>query len=445
MMLHYSIALIIAGSLCLASPISLTKRATASSGNFNVISIGVNGFPATFDPSGIPAINKTINMMYIGTKISHGGYDIVNVQEDFDYHATLYQYDNHRFRTATSGGVPVGSGLNTLSNYSWIDFSRIDWYFCGGACVAKQGFTFMRMRIEEGVYIDMINLDTNAWTDPADQMARRWNIEQVSDFINVNSVGNAVIVCGNTHLRYTSSRDNIRVLTAQNGLTDAWVQAIGGKAPAAGADPMICPEGVPLDINCEDEHNVLYRGSHFIDLTSLGFYYDTPIFLSQEGSVLTSQNPIRVEFAWSFKSELRQSDLYGGAHGTWFNDLPLVPSAPKLASIVLRGANRLDGFTLTLTSGRTFTHGGSGGTAYILDLASDEYIKTVKLCWNKHINGHTRIFYAKATTNKSKMIQVGQWSPHCATSVAPSGYGVVGTYGQDGQEIDQLGFIYAPQ
>jgi hypothetical protein len=45
--------------------------------------------------------------------------------KDFNYHATLYANDNHTFRTATSGGVPFGSGLNTLSNFDWLDFTRI--------------------------------------------------------------------------------------------------------------------------------------------------------------------------------------------------------------------------------------------------------------------------------------------------------------------------------
>ncbi|CUA68615.1 putative protein Mb0912 [Mycobacterium bovis AF2122/97] [Rhizoctonia solani] len=357
-------------------------------------------------------------------------YGIINVQEDFNYHATLYKYDNHPFRTATSGGYLVGSGLNTLSKYSWIDFIR--------------GFTFMRVRMDEGVYIDMINLrvDDATTTGPDDQKARRLKIHQIADFIEANSAGNAVIVFGDTGSRYTRRGDNIRMFAAQNGLVDAWVQAIGGDPPIACAEPNVCPEGVPANISCEVGDKVLYRGSPIIDLKSTGFFYDTSRFLSPKENLLTDHNPVRVEFGYLLKDGLRQSDLYGGPHGTWFNDLPSISVDSKLTSITLRGGNRLDGLTLTLASGQTFTHGGSGGKAHSLNLTSGEYIESVKLCWGQK-DRHTRIFYSQAITNSGKDIQVGKVTGNCATATAPSGYGVVGSYGQDGDEVDQLGFIYA--
>ncbi|KAG8706545.1 hypothetical protein FRC11_008157 [Ceratobasidium sp. 423] len=171
----------------------------------------------------------------------------------------------------------------------------------------------------------------------------------------------------------------------------------------------------------------LSKGSPIISLKSSGFFYDTSRFLSPEGNTLTDHNPIRVEFAYNLASGLRQSDLYGGPHGIWFNDLPSIPSSPRLSSITLRGANRLDGLSLTLASGQTFTHGGSGGDPYSLTLASGEYVTSVKLCWGAR-DGHTRNFYAQATTNQGKSAQAGKTASDCATATAPSGYGVVGTY-----------------
>ncbi|CAE6492614.1 unnamed protein product [Rhizoctonia solani] len=442
-MSRISIVLLAACALCLAA----TKQRSASSGNFNVLSLSVNGLVAILDPSGISDKDKTRNTMYMGMALSLHNYTIVNVQQDFDYHKALYQYDKHRFRTITSGDAPSGSGLNTLSNYPWVDFSRIEWFVCSEACLTSQGFTFMRMRIDEGVYIDVINLEANPGTKSADRMARHSNIQQargLSNFITFNSYGNAVIVFGNTNSHYTRSDDNIQFLITENGLTDAWVQATGGKAPTPDAGADVCSDGIPVDISCESVEKVLYRGSPAISITSSGLYYDTSRFLSPEGNTLANRNPIRVEFQWGLNSALRQSDLYGGPHGTWFNDLPLLPLSPKLSSITLRGGNRLDGITLTLTSGQRFTHGGTGGTATSLQLFSGEYITSVKLCWGKR-NGHTRNFYAQATTNQENVIQAGQMTDDCATAIAPSNYGVVGTYGQDGKEIDQLGFLYAPQ
>ncbi|KDN35964.1 hypothetical protein RSAG8_11175, partial [Rhizoctonia solani AG-8 WAC10335] len=455
------------GLLCFAAARS-PKQAAVSKTTFNVMSMSVAGLPAVLDPLGPSDHDKERNTMYIGMKMSQYDYGIINVQEDFSHNKALYLNDNHPFRTKSSGDAPSGSGLNTLSRFDWVDFSSIPWDVCSAAseesfdCIVNKGFTFMRVRIDEGVYIDMINLDTNAGTESDDQVARRSNIRRVANFIDANSAGNAVIVFGNTHARYTqyapslpfpsihlssehySSKDNIRLFTTQNALIDAWIQAIGGNAPVSDVDAIACPKGVPPNISCEVEDKVFYRGSPLINLKSSGFFYDTARFLSPEGKTLTDRNPIRVEFGYTLKSGLRQSDLYGGPHGTWFNDLPSIPSSPKLSSITLRGGDRLDGLTLSLTSGQVFTHGGSGGDSHSLAFASGEYVTSVKLCWGKK-NGHTRNYYAQATTNKNRTVQAGKATSDCATSIATSGYGVVGAYGQDGHEIDQLGFIYGQQ
>ncbi|KAG9088416.1 hypothetical protein FRC06_002051 [Ceratobasidium sp. 370] len=380
-------ALLIAhgGLLSLAAPTAdLTGRASAASGAFNILSMNVAGLPEILNGNGESG-DKTTNTMLIGQDFAKYNYGIIHVQE---------------------------------------------------------GFTFMRLRIDEGVYIDFINLHADAGTEAGDETARTANIKQVADYINANSVGNAVIVYGDTNSRYTRAEDNIRLFTTQNSMTDAWVQAIGGTAPAAGAGALLCPTGVPADIKCEVVDKVFFRSSKFITLTSRGFYYDTARFLSTDLATLTDHNPIRVEFSWALPSNLRQSDLYGGPHGTWFNDLPSLPASPKAASITLRGGSRLDSISITLTSGATFTHGGTGGTANTLTLSSGETITSVKLCWGTY-NGQTRNFYALATTSTGRTVSAGATTSDCATATAPSGFGVVGTYGQSGDEMDQLGFIYA--
>ncbi|CAE6450469.1 unnamed protein product [Rhizoctonia solani] len=438
------------GLLCSAVPtLGLKARASAASGTFNILSMNVAGLPEILNGNGESG-DKTTNTMLIGQDFAKYKYDVIHVQEDFNYHATLYQYDTHVYRTATSGGVPFGSGLNTLSNYDWVDFSRIKWDTCSNAsesdCLTPKGFTFMRLRLDEGVYIDFINLHADAGTEAGDEAARTANIKQVADYIDANSVGNAVIIFGDTNSRYTRSEDNIRLFTTQNGLTDAWVQAIGGTAPAAGSGALVCPDGVPTDTKCEvvDKIFISFRGSKFLALASNGFYYDTARFLSTDLATLTDHNPIRVELAWSLTSTLRQSDLYGGPHGTWFNDLPSLPSSPKVASVTLRGASRLDAIAIKLTSGASFSHGGTGGTAYSLTLSSGETITSVKLCWGQY-NSQTRNFYALVTTSAGRTISAGTTTGNCATATVPSGFGVVGAYGQSGDEMDQLGFIYAKQ
>ncbi|CAE6478435.1 unnamed protein product [Rhizoctonia solani] len=424
-MLWRSISFLAALLLCSAAPTNITEHAFATSGTFNVLSLSVNGLPDVLDPLGASGAEKNLNTKYMGIALSHYDYGVVNVQKDFNYHTMLYQHDNHSFRTKFSGG-PDGSGVAMNLDLN------------------TTGFTFMRVRINEGVYIDMINLHADAGIKPGDEEARCWNIPQVSEYISANSVGNAVIVFGNTNSRYTRSKDNLDLFISQNSLTDAWVQANKGKVPAAGTDAIVCPKEVPSNISCEVVDKVFYRGSPAINLDSLGFFYDTSRFLSPKGKMLTDHHPVRVDFEYTLRNGLQQSDLYGGPHATWFNDLPSVHPSSKLAFIILCGASRLDSLILKLKSGEMFTHGGSGGDCYLLLLRPEEYITSVKLCWGKK-GAHTRIFYARASTNTGRPIRAGTATNDCAIANAPAGYGVVGTYGRAGDEMDLLGFIYAQQ
>lgn len=101
--------------------------------------------------------------------------------------------------------MPFGSGLNTLSNFTWIDFERITWDECSDAseddCLTPKGFTFMRLRLDEGVYVDTYNLHADAGIEDGDEVARTANIQQVADWIGNYSMGSAVLVFGDTNSR----------------------------------------------------------------------------------------------------------------------------------------------------------------------------------------------------------------------------------------------------
>jgi len=131
-----------------SSELSVTSSArAASTGTFSVLTYNVAGLP-----EGLSSSHPEANTSEIGQRIRN--YDIVHVQEDFNYHATLYANDNHAYRTPTSGGVPFGDGLNTLSKFPYTDFQRIKWNNCNGTdCLTPKGFTYSRIRIDEGIYI----------------------------------------------------------------------------------------------------------------------------------------------------------------------------------------------------------------------------------------------------------------------------------------------------
>jgi len=55
---------------------------------------------------------------------------VLKFRLDFAYHAYIYAKDNHPYRTPTSGTAAIGSGLNTVSHFDWIDFVRVKWATC---------------------------------------------------------------------------------------------------------------------------------------------------------------------------------------------------------------------------------------------------------------------------------------------------------------------------
>ncbi|MFI9545533.1 jacalin-like lectin [Streptomyces sp. NPDC052016] len=414
-----------------------SPAAAATTGTFDVLTYNVAGLPEGLS-SGSPETNTPL----ISPRL--GAYDIVNVQEDFNYHAALYAGDDHPYRTATSGGVPFGDGLNTLSDVPFEDFERVKWNACTGTnCLTPKGFSLARVRLAEGAFLDLYNVHTNADATDDALAARRANIEQLSDFIQANSSGNAVIVMGDTNTRYTRAGDNIRTLAGENGLTDAWVQLVkGGTPPAQGADALLCPTSAPPN-DCEVVDKILYRGSRLLSLTATRYGNAWASFLDSAGGNLSDHFPHTAAFSYTLNPSLRAGDFFGGPHGTAFNDADDLPAAPSPRTLTLRGGSRLDAVSLAHDGGTTLAHGGTGGTASSLTLATGEHLTSVKLTQGQK-NGRTRLFSAAFTTDKGRTLSAGTATSDAKTFTAPSGWQIVGFTGRSGDEVDKLGVLYAP-
>jgi hypothetical protein len=425
----------------LSAVFTTPAHAAATGGTFDVLTYNIAGLPEILSSA---ATDRVASTRTIGERIS--SYDIVNVQEDFNYHAHLYATDTHPHRTPTSGGVLFGSGLNTLSSspYDEADFERVTWSSCdfgSGDCLTPKGFTFMRVRLAEGVYIDVYNVHTDAGSEPGDIAARTANLNQVTAFMRSHSAGNAVVVMGDTNTRYTRG-DNISEFVAANQLVDAWVQlARGGVEPAKGSPTLGCDAANPTN-DCEVVDKVMFRGSKFINLSATSYNNDHAKFREDgTGLALSDHFPIAVNFAWSTNPAYTLSEQHGGPHGNYFNDINSVPEGAQATAISLRAAKRVDQVGVTLSNGTTLSHGGTGGRYSSLTLAGNEYVSSAYLCQAKH-SGHTRVFYAKFTTNLGRTLAGGTTTDNCVTRTAPPGWQIAGFHGRSGNEVDKVGFIY---
>ncbi|MGW1910471.1 jacalin-like lectin [Streptomyces sp. NPDC002076] len=428
------------GGLTAAAP----SAVAADSGTFSVLTYNVAGLPEGLSSAPTPRESSTTA---IGQRIAP--YDIVHVEEDFNYHSFLYAGDTaHAYRTPTSGGAGIGSGLNTLSKipYDVDDFERVHWRSCqydSGDCLTPKGFTFMRVRLTEGVYVDFYNLHTNAGTNDGDLASRADNLSQLTDFIKTHSAGNAVVVMGDTNTRYTRTGDTIAEFASANGLTDAWVQLIrGGTPPAKGSDALVCDQsGATVPNTCEVVDKILYRGSKLVSLNATAYNNEHTRFLTDNGLMLSDHDPVAVDFSWSRSAAFQLSDQFGGPHGDYFDDIDAVPAGGHATTVALRSGARVDQMSLTLAGGTTLTHGGTGGAASSLTLGSDEYVTSAYLCQGQK-DGHSRIFYARFTTNLGRALAGGTTTSDCVTRTAPSGWQIAGFHGRSGDEVDKIGFIY---
>jgi hypothetical protein len=422
--------------------VPVARPALAAGGTFTALTYNVAGLPEGLSSAPTPRDTATTE---IGRRLAP--YDIVHVQEDFNYHANLYAADAHPYRTPTSGGAGIGSGLNSLSDHPYDagDFERVHWNSCqldSGDCLTPKGFSFMRERLADGVYVDFYNIHTNAGTNSGDQASRADNLNQLSGFIAAHSKGNAVIVMGDSNARYTRTGDTIAAFAAANGLTDAWVKLErGGVAPAIGADPLVCDESAITD-TCEVVDKVLYRGSKLVTLNATAYHNEHAGFLeTSSGLMLSDHDPISVRFSWSANAAFQLSEQFGGPHGDYYTDIDAVPAGARASVLSLRAGRRVDQLGLTLTTGAVLAHGGAGGTAKFLTLGSDEYVTSVKLCEGKY-GDRTRVFYAQFTTSAGNTLAGGVTTSDCVTRTAPGGWQVAGFHGRSGDEVDKIGFIY---
>jgi endonuclease/exonuclease/phosphatase family metal-dependent hydrolase len=433
------VALVLATAV--STVVSPAAARAADGGSFSVLAYNVAGLPEAISSAPTPRDPATTA---IGQRI--GPYDVVHVEEDFTYHAKLYAADQHPYRTPTSGGAGIGSGLNTLSSlpYDADDFERVRWTSCrldSGDCLTPKGFTFMRVRLAEGVYVDFYNAHTNAGTNDGDQASRASNLAQLTAFIRTHSAGNAVVVMGDTNTRYTRAADTIAGFASDNGLTDAWVKLVrGGVAPAPGSPALLCDQEVVTN-DCEVVDKVLYRGSELVSLDATFYHNEHAEFLDSAGRMLSDHDPITVRFGWTRNPALRLSDQYGGPHGNYFTDVGAVPAAARARTFSLRSGSRVDQVAVTLENGTTLTHGGTGGTAASLTLGAGEHVTTATLCQGEY-GGTTRIFSARFTTDLGRTLAGGTTTADCVTRTAPDGWQIAGFHGRSGDAVDKLGFVY---
>ena len=221
-----TVALLLCAAACVLCIPTFAEEETTQ---LSLLSANVSGLPAVFSKydRDVPASQKIL-----GGMLNDSGYDIICVQEDFQYHselaATMTAYPYH---TYTSGGVPVGDGLNIFSKYPIYNVERIAWKKYNGVfsdgldALTPKGFIKCTVDVG-GVLIDLYNVHCDAYRTDADQLAKKAQLEQLVGYIEKNSAQRPIIITGDTNLTFHNDplSEMHRILISEGGFTDCWVE-----------------------------------------------------------------------------------------------------------------------------------------------------------------------------------------------------------------------------
>lgn len=275
------------------------KLVNEASGSFYALTYNVAGLPEELSGSHPEQYTSLISPLL-------NDFDIVHVQEDFCYHDSLLLFNNHRYKTPPTPCVPDGDGLNTFSNYKIIAFERITWNDCNSFdCLTPKGFSYSKIEFDKGVYIDFYNLHCNAGKTVEDKAARRNNLKQLINYINIKSIGQAVILMGDFNNYYTRSGDSIRVFQ-DLGFSDVWIDIVrNGDVPFQNDIKLDnCNYTLNSSFDCEGVDKVLYRSTDEMQIEAVSYQYGDDInfyYGNNDTLPLSDHSPLMVRFDFDFK------------------------------------------------------------------------------------------------------------------------------------------------
>lgn len=236
----------------------------------------------------------------IGERIS--GFDIVNVQEDFNYNTSLYANNKHPFRTLHKGKIPFGDGLNTLSKYPILEYRRIPWRNCTGSdCFTPKGFSYVQIKIAKDTLVDVYNVHANAHNSINTSRARRENLNQLARYIKLHSTGMPLLVFGDFNAHYGFKLDNMHEFLEETGLKDGWVELMkDGKYPEIGQDFVIYPI-LELTDKVESIDKILYRSTERLNFVPITYHIEDKLFEDGYGNPLSDHLAVSMLIKWQIE------------------------------------------------------------------------------------------------------------------------------------------------
>jgi len=146
-------------------------------------------------------------------------YDVVLLQEDFAYHELVRKHASHPL--VVRGNGPAwswlgfsGSGLTVLARTPSPRIQRArayghchGWLSAANDCFANKGYLMLRLRVADGVEIDVWNTHLDAGIENGDHAARTVQLDLLAADIARESRGRALVVGGDFNTDWADPRD----------------------------------------------------------------------------------------------------------------------------------------------------------------------------------------------------------------------------------------------
>lgn len=273
----------------------------ATYGEMNILTYNIAGLPELLSSAKTP---RESSIQMIGKRINC--FDLVNVQEDFNYNKFLYADNKHPYRTANIGGVPFGDGLSTLSKYPISRLERVAWKDCNGAdCLTPKGFSYARVQLAVGVFLDVYNVHATAQDDFKATIARKHNLQQLATFIKAHSEGQPILLMGDFNAHYSFEREWIKDFQEHVGVVDSWVLLQNkGEFPGVVSD-FRAKNALSVSDQCESIDKIYFRSSEHMLLTPSTYKIERSLFENELGEQLSDHCAVSLRLSW----EIRNSAL----------------------------------------------------------------------------------------------------------------------------------------
>lgn len=322
-----------------------------AAGQFKVAALNVDGMPKSIKIMGVadltlnPDAKEAPGALAIGEKLVTMGYDIVALEENFNFNDELMSKVNSVYMEGTHrGGIEVDAGtygrfiiqqtlfdtdgLNILCRKGVTSFDQETWvgwndrsgYTDNGADrLIDKGYRFYEILVHDTVPLDLYIVHMDAETDEGSQAARESNIRQVTSAVLQSQTTHPVIIMGDWNCRYNRDRLKECCIDALNAdprfsAIDVWVEH---------EYDSIYPDFIaPADWEHSlSVHELGYQKGEVVDkiiyvnnvrspyYISADYYLQDVSFVNEQGEPLADHWPVVTTFSYVRKEMVPGSDV----------------------------------------------------------------------------------------------------------------------------------------